>query len=142
MFKDFLRWLKVLDEEKMNEEAQAVKKEENERVPEVEAEVVAEVNAEVKDDSASVEADVLDKACDEEDAGESKFNEVCEELGVPEAVKEEGEALPVVVPVSDDGKGKGTMVNVSRDTHNRLKLAKAGTNLKSFDALIRQAFGW
>jgi len=130
MFKDFLRWLKVLDEEKMNEEAQVVKEEEVvERVPEAEA----EVNAEVAQEESK-------EACEEE--GESLFNEVCEELGIPEAVKDEGEELPLVVPVTVEGKGKGTMINVSRDTHNRLKLEKGKSNWKSFDVVIRKAFGW
>ena len=68
-----------------------------------------------------------------------KVEEVCEELGVPEAKKEEGEALPEVV---ETGKSDFTMVNVSRDTHSRLKLVKAKTNAKSFDDAIRKSFGW
>jgi len=123
MFKDFLRWLRVLDEEKKVEEATQVVKEEV--VVENPVEAIAEPVAEVA-----------------QEEGESKFEEVCEELGIPEAVKEEGEELPVLVPVTDEGKCKGTMVNVSRDTHGKLLLEKAKSNFKSFDAVIRNAFGW
>ena len=46
------------------------------------------------------------------------------------------------MPVAVGGKCKGTMVNVSRDTHGKLLLEKAKSNFKSFDAVIRNAFGW
>ena len=125
MFKDFLRWLKVDEEEKVvGDEATQVVKEEDSVVESAPVEVVEPV-AEVA-----------------QEEGESKFEEVCEELGIPEAVKAEGEELPVLVPVTDGGKGKGTMVNVSRDTHGKLLLEKAKSNFKSFDAVIRNAFGW
>ena len=139
MFRDFLRWLRVLDEEKKVEEATQVVKEDV--VVESPVEAIAEPVAEV----AQEEVEQCDFDEVREDAvgeGESKFNEVCEELGIPEAVKAEGEELPVLVPVTDGGKGKGTMVNVSRDTHGKLLLEKAKSNFKSFDAVIRNAFGW
>ena len=117
MFKDFLRWLRVEDE-----------KVEDEKVVEEATQVVKE--------------DVVVDAPVDVGEGESKFDEVCEELGIPSAVKEEGEALPVLVPVAVGGKCKGTMVNVSRDTHGKLLLEKAKSNFKSFDAVIRNAFGW
>lgn len=91
------------------------------------------------------EVEVAQKEDDvrEEQAVENT-NEACEELGIGEAEKPAGETTPEVYAVSSEGERlpKGTMVNVSRDTHSRLLVEKAKRGCKSFDELIRQAFNW
>lgn len=62
---------------------------------------------------------------------------------IPEAVKQDGEELPAeVYPVSEDKERKGTMINISRDTHNKLRVEKVSLECKSFDEVIRKKFGW
>ena len=100
------------------------------------------VGAGFGEESALTEKEAEANAGPESDSSETDaVGEACESLGIPDAVKDEGEELPIAKPFTDEGKQGGTLVNVSRDTHNRLKVEKAKSNLKSFDALIRQAFG-